>query len=138
MDKLIKGIGVLLETDSKTLIFQERDKNIARNPEMIAPFGGGIEKDETPTTCAIREIKEELELEIQPEDLKEIGLFQSHFTPGTYLKIFLLKNVNLKDLVLHEGKSIKEMNIEEALTHPKVTDFTKEILVEYKNIIKKE
>ena len=132
MNKNINGIGIILKTPQNTFLFQERDQNILRNPGMITPFGGGLEHNETLIECAIRELKEELELSITPDDLKEVGVFQSHFNPGTYIQIFLIEYVNPKDLVLHEGKNIKEISLKEALNHPKVTDFTKEILKELK------
>ena len=133
MNKNINGIGFLLKTPQNTFLFQERDQNTQRNPGMIAPFGGGVEQNETPIECAIRELQEELELTITPKDLREVGLFQSHFNPGTYIQIYLVEKVNPKNIVLHEGKNVKEMSIQEALHHPKVTDFTKGVLDLFKS-----
>jgi len=134
MEKLVTGIGVLLRTDHGTFLFQERDKNIKRNPGVITPFGGGINKSETPIECAIRELNEELELRVNIKDLKEIGIFQSHFSPGTYIQIYLVEGVDLSDVTLHEGKNVKEMSTEETLRHPQVTNFTKEVIATLKTI----
>ena len=128
MNKIITGIGLLLQTPKGTFLFQERDKNTKRNPGMITPFGGGIDKGEAPVDCAVRELKEELELGITAKELKEVGIFQSHFDVKTYLQIYLIENVNVGDLTLNEGKSIMELNITDALNHPRVTNFTKEVL----------
>ena len=55
--------AVLLETVDNKLLFHHRDNkpNIA-NPNKIGFFGGGIDRNETPISAAIREIKEELNL----------------------------------------------------------------------------
>jgi len=127
----ITGIGVLLQTPTGSLLFQERDKNIKRNPGKIAPFGGGIETGETTIECAIRELDEELDLKVTEQDLQKIGDFESHFTPGSYIQMFLVKNVQPENISLHEGKSIKNLNVDEALKHSEVTDFTKEVLRVY-------
>jgi len=127
----ITGIGVLLQTPTGSFLFQERDKNIKRNPGKIAPFGGGIEVGETPIECAIRELDEELDLKIVDQDLQKIGDFESHFTPGSYIQMFLVKNVQPENISLHEGKSIKNLTVDEALQHSEVTDFTKEVLRVY-------
>src|SRR3989339_1320492 len=128
MKKNIVGIGVLLETPTETFLFQERDKNLKRNPGRIAPFGGGMDLNEGPLQCAIRELSEELELEIQKEDLLEIGVFESHYTKQTFIQIYLLKNIVSDNLTLHEGESIVELSLEDALQNELVTDFTKEVL----------
>lgn len=95
---------------------------------MITWYGGQIENDETALECAARELMEELELKSLPNDLQDIGIFESHNTPGTYIQMFLLKNVDSKGLILHEGKSIVHMSKEEALASNLVTNFTKQVL----------
>lgn len=129
----ITGIGVLLETSDGMYLFQERDKNIERNPGMITPFGGEIDKGEIPSECAVREIEEELELKLTSKDLHDMGIFESHFIRGTYIQMFLAKNINSVGIVLHEGKSIRKMSVEEALQNSHVTDFTKEVLSTLRN-----
>jgi 8-oxo-dGTP pyrophosphatase MutT (NUDIX family) len=129
------GIGVLLVTSLNTFLFQERDKNTQRNPGKIAPFGGGLDVGEDVFDCAIRELQEELGAHVSKQDLMEIGDFESHFTPGTYIKMFVVKNVNPSNLNLREGKSIREMTMGEALQHSEVTGFTKEVLIKYKSQI---
>ena len=61
---------VILKTSNGELIFHHRDNkpNIA-NPDMVGVFGGGVEKNESFEEAAVREIKEELDLDIKQEDL---------------------------------------------------------------------
>jgi len=128
MKKNIVGIGVLLKTPAGTFLFQKRDRNLKRNPGRIAPFGGGMDLNEDPVECAIRELSEELELKVQKEDLIEAGVFESHYTKHTFIQIYLLKNIVSDNLTLHEGESIVELSLEDALQNELVTDFTKEVL----------
>jgi len=117
-----------LRTPQGTFLFQERDRNLERNPGRIAPFGGGIDLNEDPLQCAIRELSEELELDVQKEDLIEVGVFESHYTKQTFIQIYLLKNIVSDNLTLHEGESIVELSLENAHKNELVTDFTKEVL----------
>lgn len=107
-------------------MFQERDKDIQRNPGMIAPFGGGILAGENVVDGAKRELLEELNL--SADDLKKIGVFESHYRPGEYIQLFLIEGVDPAGLKLSEGRDIVELSFEEALSNGKVTDFTKEVL----------
>lgn len=122
------GTGVLLYTPQGTLLLQERDGNTRLNPNQIGPFGGGLEKDEDLRTCALRELKEELELTLTAEDLEDVGIFESFHKKEVYIQMFVAREINITTLVLKEGRSIVELTPKEALQHDKVTDFTKRVL----------
>jgi len=124
----VLGVGVLLKTIDDTYLFQERDYNTDKSPGQIAPFGGHIEEGEDALRCAHREINEELELNLDLKDLEPLGLFESHNQKGSCIQMFIAKGIDKEPLELHEGKSIVELSLEEALDHPKVTAFTKEVL----------
>ncbi|MEA3464106.1 MAG: valine--tRNA ligase, partial [Patescibacteria group bacterium] len=59
-DNNIIGVGALIEIKNGKFLFQKRDKNTNRYSDMIAPFGGGLQKHESCLDCLRREIKEEL------------------------------------------------------------------------------
>ena len=122
------GIGVMLRTEAGTYLLQERDHNTNLSPGCIAPFGGGIEENETVLECAKRELLEELVLDLEIEKLEDIGLFASRHEPGIYIQMFLVRTIDKSTLRLQEGKSIAELSLEEALENALVTDFTKEVL----------
>ena len=122
------GVGVMLQTPEGTYLLQERDNNASVHPGRIAPFGGGIEKEEDVLQCAKREMFEELNLNINNDDLESIKLFESRQESGMYIHMFLAKGIEKSKLVLNEGKDIVELSKEEALQNSKVTDFTKEVL----------
>ncbi len=122
------GIGVLLQTNRGTYLFQERDNDTTRHPGQIAAFGGGIEGDEDVYECAVRELAEELSINITKKNLQDIGLFESHHEPGIFIQMFLSNGIDPSTLRLHEGKNIVELSIIDALRNILVTDFTKEVL----------
>lgn len=124
----VAGIGVMLRTSEGRYLLQKRDANTKKNPEMIAPFGGGLEKGESVVECAIREMKEELSLKLTAGDLKFIGEFESRNTPGSFLAMFVADNVDPSSLSLHEGESVVELDGARALTDKNVTEFTKSVL----------
>ena len=126
--KKVIGAGVLLQSVSGTYLFQERDHNTSINPGRVTAFGGGIESGESIYECAKRELYEELELSLDIGELESIGLFESDFEDGIYIHMFVAKEIDGSKLVLHEGESIVELSLEEALGHEKVTDFTKDVL----------
>lgn len=126
--KKVIGMGVMLKTPTGTYLLQERDMNAKLYPGMIAPFGGGVESGETIEECAVREIKEELNFDIDDKALEAIKLFEIKNEPGSFIQMFLLGNVDKTKLVLLEGESIVEISKEAALDDTRVTDFTKEVL----------
>lgn len=124
----IVGIGAILQSNNGTYLLQERDDYIARYPGMYTPWGGARENNESTEDCLKRELLEELELDISTEKLHDLGIFDSTYEPERAIHLFLIRNVDPSGLVLHEGKSIVELNKEEALLHQKVTEFTKQAL----------
>lgn len=97
--------GILIERNDGKMLFQLRDNNPnIRNCNCWSLFGGGINKNETPIEAAIRELKEELGINIKREQLYLWATFPS-FKKKNYL--FKLKlNKNIKDLKLKEGSSM--------------------------------
>ena len=128
------GIGVLLKTKEGKLLLQKRDNNTKINPNVIAPFGGGLKEGESFKECAYREIKEELGIDIDKSKLIEIGHFESHIYKEKKIKMFYIDEISRKNLELQEGERIIEISIDEALKNKQVTDFTKEVLRKFKNL----
>ncbi|MFA6447143.1 MAG: class I tRNA ligase family protein [Patescibacteria group bacterium] len=124
-DEDIGGCGAVLETVKGMFLFQKRDQKAPIQPGMIALFGGGREPGENILSCLKRELEEELELDISKRTAKYIGDAASRTRPGKYYSIFHIEDIDLKTLKLHEGESIVEMSLQEALSHKLVTEFTK-------------
>ncbi|MCX6824627.1 MAG: NAD-dependent DNA ligase LigA [candidate division SR1 bacterium] len=133
-ENLVCGTGIILRNLDGNYIFQKRDKNTKKSPGKISLFGGGTEENETHTSCAVREFKEELGGVIEKKELIEIGNFESYVTKERYLKIFYASNIDSRKLSIHEGESIEIMSLDEAEKDKDVTDFTKEVLKYFKEI----
>lgn len=74
-------------------------------------LGGGIENNEEPIAGAIRELKEELNIETSASDLKELCLIKTTFIKGneqehldTYVYYY-----NIKDLVIAPGDDVADL-----------------------------
>ncbi len=69
------GGGVVLYTGRKVLL-QKRDHQPERYPGYWALFGGQIESDESPEEAAVREVKEELGLDLDIGSLRPLGTIE--------------------------------------------------------------
>jgi len=111
----ITHAGALLEVADKpgTFLFQKRTMDCKNNPGKLALFGGGIEGGENVETALIRELSEELELQIDKADLNNSYCYPSQ-NPDLYICATHVKHVKPDVLVLHEGEAIVEMTLNEA------------------------
>lgn len=81
--------AVLIELESGKLLFQHRDDSLKIYfPSFYGLFGGAIEKNETPLHCIVREVKEELSIDIASNRFR-------NFLDMTFSSIFFL-NQNIR------------------------------------------
>lgn len=104
MTELIEMAGVVLENDRGELALQLRDTN----PEIINPglwsiFGGHVEAGETPAEAAVREMREELSVELDSQKLVLLG---AHELKGRLFYVYYYRVTNELDQAdLKEGRS---------------------------------
>lgn len=106
------GIFLYRESDGRFLL-QKRDKAAARLPGYWGFFGGAVEKGESPEQAAIREAKEELDIDVADPILL---LEESFFDPdlGNAKKyIFLVKFIPSMILKLNEGEAMEWFSFNE-------------------------
>ena len=100
--------GALLRGNNRKILFQLRDEN-GRNPNKWGVFGGGIKKYETPKRALIREIKEELRINISESDI-----LKEYTIPFINYHIYEIKLKKIPEKFdLKEGKDMKFMTKEE-------------------------
>jgi 8-oxo-dGTP pyrophosphatase MutT (NUDIX family) len=81
-------------------LVQKRSMSKPVNPGIWSVTGGAVDSGETPLEAAYRECKEELDVEIKPE---EIQLMMTVKRPKVFVDVFLVdKDINLSDIKMQE------------------------------------
>ena len=86
-----RGVHAIIYTPDKQIVMQKRSLSLKYHPgEIEVSVGGGIDAGETPAQAMLREIKEELGLELAKSDLKFIGKTKSnHHTKTQINRVFI-------------------------------------------------
>ena len=135
------GVGAILISKYKELILQQRDDiPEIKNPGKISLFGGTLKLNETKWSGLRRELFEELELTFlgaQVEFFKTYQLTKEKDGRDRTIHIYIIKDVDDRKLVLHEGSDIIFERIETVLDlGEKLTDQSFNILKDYKESLK--
>lgn len=108
--------AVIAFYDNQGRILLQDRKGITKAGEEWGFFGGGIEPGETPEQALIRELKEELDI-----DLKKVELLTQYkvFLPGDnlYNAIWLFVspiNIQIENLEQKEGRDMKFFTVDES------------------------
>ena len=102
-------VAALLIDQSNRLCLQHRDdkKNIFF-PGLWGLFGGSVESNESPEQALVREVKEELEIEvIESEKILTVtinSLIASLNGKKRHFFLIKLTDFQVKNIVLHEGQ----------------------------------
>lgn len=129
------GAHALLVIPQGKLILQQRDDRPGIvNPGLISMFGGTIKKSDNLATGLQRELSEELELKISPQNCHKLGIYKKtkELDGVDYtLHVYVIKDIDPTKLILHEGKGfiIDSSNI--LLGNPKLTRITRKALKDY-------
>ena len=102
--------AVILVDRRGWVLLQERDERPLIAPEKWAFCGGHLEPGEDPLAGAVRELEEETEVRISPDELQLLAVHDVHHAEtGTDDKLHLYTaGVDLTDadIVCHEGRQI--------------------------------
>lgn len=93
--------------------------------------GGGREGDETPQTCVLRELREELGVDLDPSALETGVEFRSDTYPDrtSWFFVGFVSQSQLDQMVLgDEGQAFRLMHPTEYLAHPKRIPFLADLL----------
>ena len=127
-----RGAGIILIDDQDKVLLQHRANDISWYPDHWGIFGGQIEKGETPKQAAIREIKEEVGIEIA--DLKFFKKYELKRKKGIYEAFFFTAPLNISINELRnqqkEGQGLGIFNFNE-VKDLKTTDLTKAALKDF-------
>jgi len=110
---------VLKGTSGKLLLQLRENKKGVNYPGFWGFFGGAIEGKESPKIAALRELKEELNLNIKKKNLKKLFECESIIGKGV---IFLDEEpIEINKLTLNEGAEMKLFNYVELRKLRKIT-----------------
>ncbi len=133
--------GIIIENTEGKLLFQLRDNNPKiTNRNKWSLFGGGIERRETPLRAIIREVKEELGITLDPNDLRLLFKKESR-SSNRYVFYYKIKK-DLGDIKLGEGKSFKFMRLSDLIFKKNVVNSLRIFMLLYpflkRKMIKKD
>ena len=125
--------ALLFDRNNKLLIYLRDDKPEISFPNYWDLFGGHVEPNETPEQALVRELKEELNIDIA--DFRFYQTFESknEAKPNTkYVYVVHIKEA-AEELTLYEGQYLKGIALSERGNYP-FANMLGEILEEYANI----
>lgn len=121
----MKRKALLIPFNSKQQIFiQDRD---GHKPPPWGFFGGGIEENESPLQAVIREIKEELDLDLLEADLEYLGEFPTQFSDQQIERSVFLYRTDQKEFTVLEGAGGKWLSFASAAEKLDTRDKLEEI-----------
>lgn len=125
---------IVMRNEEGKYLFQFRDSNAPTNKLKITFFGGSMDAGEQPVDAALRELKEELEWDVRPEDVRlvvEKPWFQEELEEDETMYVFeVTKPVSWDDIRLREGAGAVFLTIDELMSLEIATPFVKEVMRE--------
>ncbi|CAN5662853.1 hypothetical protein BH23PAT1_BH23PAT1_3870 [soil metagenome] len=92
---IIPSVNIFIVKSGKVLL--GRRANTGWMDGSLCPPGGHVEEGETPTIAALRELKEELALELKPKDLEFLCVAARNNPPREYIAYeFAINNLSVE------------------------------------------
>ncbi len=115
-EKFYSG-GFLYNPKTNSVLLHKRDSHTNVNPNQWAFFGGLSEAGETPEETFVREIKEELGIEISPSSIKSLtDYFNEELQTYRYI-FFVESNLEKSDMQLEEGEDFSWIPLEKVFEY---------------------
>lgn len=118
--------GFLYNPESDSVLLHKRDEKAKVNPNQWAFFGGLNEGNETPKQTFVRELQEELTIEIPEAEIKSLcDYFNEELQTYRYV-FFVESNLQKSEMRLTEGEGFDWIPLEKVfeydLTEKTVSD----------------
>jgi 8-oxo-dGTP diphosphatase len=116
MKKTRPQCGLIIENAEREILLQLRDdKPGLEYPNCWGTFGGQIEEGETPQEALLREIKEELDYDVESPGLYRVYSFDGY---DIYMFCTIDKKITLNDFNVREGQRAEFFSREAAAKIP--------------------
>ncbi len=126
---------IFYNTDNQVLMFLRDNFNDIPFPNHWDLLGGNVEDHETPKECIIREMKEEIEI-----DLIDPELFSIYEIDGRTEHTFIMKkNIDISQVRLNEGQRLRWFSNNEIINMPEsdIAFNFKHVLLDFYSELKK-
>lgn len=111
---MIRVALIIIANKNQQVLLQHRDENAPTNPNKWGIWGGGIEKEETSTQAAVRELKEELDINVEAKKLEPFKVYRDRYFGDDWEgSIFLLQDNGEFDYRLVEGDDFRFCSMKE-------------------------
>lgn len=133
----VRAAHVIIYTPDKEIVMQKRAPSLHYHPnEVEISAGGGVDAGENPEMAAIREVKEELGIELAESDLRFIGKTKfNHRTKNQFYRNFIYSyavclpkykiNIRLNAEETTSAFFISEKKLRKALTKHRIKNIGK-------------
>ncbi len=128
--------GVLLIGNNGQCILQRRDRTPGIvNPGKLTTFGGTAHEFEKPEMCAIREIREELEYNIDSSSLTLL-LEKEEVVNGMIVNctVYICREVPIERLSLKEGEAIECVSVNDDIVSLNLSNLCYSVMSKYRKL----
>lgn len=117
MDQPFVSCAIIYNAQTHSVLLQHRTADAKILPNKWGFFGGHGEAGETPDEAFIREIREELNIELGPNDFRPLFSYQ-HKENGVFRNVYLITSLNEKlQLVISEGQGYAWVPVNKVFTY---------------------
>jgi len=133
-NKLFFAGGFLYNPQTNSVLLHKRDLKSKFNPSKWAFFGGKSEGDENPTEVFMREMREELGIEIPKDQMISLcDYLNEKFNTHRYI-FYVESDLKKDEMKLNEGADFDWIPLEKVFTYD-LTEKTKRDLELFKKIV---
>ena len=122
---------IIFRNEEGKILLQYRDSGPPMDPLSWSLFGGSVEAGETPTEGVLREMKEELGLELLPTDVRLLSETVRTLPDGRHQTVYFFEGVQplvWGMFLIHEGAGAAFLTKDEIAKMASVTDLARTLV----------